>query len=49
MYPAAGVDGDDLVLISRTSVHGRDQHDADLVTFHRVRGFRALAMDLAPR
>jgi hypothetical protein len=49
MYPAAAVDGDDLVLISRTSVHGRDQHDADLVTFHRIRGFRALAMDLAPR
>ncbi len=49
MYPAALVDGEDLVVLSRTSVNGRDQHDADLATVHRVRGFRDLAMDLFPR
>jgi hypothetical protein len=48
MYPAADVDGGDLVFISRTSVDGRNQHDADQVTFHRVPRFRELAMDLMP-
>lgn len=46
MYPSAAVDGDDLILISRTSVNGQDQHNADLVTFHRVSNFRSLALDL---
>jgi hypothetical protein len=46
MYPSAAVDGDDLILISRTSVNGPDQHNADLVTFHRVPKFRSLALDL---
>ena len=46
MYPSADIDGPDLVLVSRTSRNGRDQHDADTVTFHRVRDFRSLAMDL---
>ena len=46
MYPSAVVDGDDLVLLSRTSRDSRDQHDADLCTIHRVRDFRSLAMDL---
>jgi hypothetical protein len=49
MYPCAVIDGDDIALISRTSVNGGTQHDADMVTFHRVRNFRALAMDLTPR
>ena len=46
MYPSAVVDGDDLVLLSRTSRDSRDQHDADLCTIHRVHDFRSLAMDL---
>ena len=46
MYPSAVVDGDDLVVLSRTTRDSGDQHDADLCTVHRVRGFRALAMDL---
>jgi len=49
MYPSAAIDEEDLVLISRTSEHGRDQHDADLCTFHRIRNFRNLAMDLRGR
>ena len=46
MYPSAVVDGEDLVVMSRTSRDSDDQHDADLVTIHRVRNFRELAMDL---
>ena len=46
MYPSAVVDGEDLVVLSRTSRDASDQHDADLCTIHRIRGFRHLAMDL---
>ena len=46
MYPSAVVDGEDLVVMSRTSRDSGDQHNADLVTVHRVRNFRDLAMDL---
>ena len=47
MYPSAVVDGDDLVVMSRTSRGSGDQHNADLVTVHRVHNFRELAMDLS--
>ena len=46
MYPSAAVDGDDLVVLSRSTRDSGDQHDADLCTIHRVRDFRTLAMDL---
>lgn len=46
MYPSAVVDGDDLMILSRTSRDSGDQHDADLCTIHRVEAFRDLAMDL---
>ena len=46
MYPSAVTDGDDLVILSRTSRDSGDQHDADLCTIHRVPNFRALALDL---
>ena len=46
MYPSAVVDGNDLVILSRSSRDSGDQHDADLCTIHRVRDFRSLAMDL---
>jgi hypothetical protein len=42
------IDGQDLLVLSRTSHDGRDQHDADLSTFHRVRDFRRLALNLYP-
>lgn len=48
MYPSAVIDGDDIALISRTSKNGPHKHDADLCTFHRIRDFRKLAMDLRP-
>lgn len=48
MYPSAVIDGEDIALISRTSKDARNQHDADLCTFHRIRNFRDLAMDLRP-
>ena len=46
MYPSAVFDGEDLVVLSRTSNNAADQHDADLCTIHRIRNFRDLAMDL---
>ena len=48
MDPSAVIDGDDIALISRTSKNGKNQHDADLCTFHRIRNFRKLAMDRRP-
>ena len=43
------IDGDDLLLLVRTSENGPNQHDADLMTFHRVRSFRSHARDLRGR
>ena len=48
MYPSFDIDGDDIVLISRSAINGRDQHDADTATFHRVSNFRQRAMNLYP-
>jgi hypothetical protein len=42
-YAAPLVDGDDLLFLSRTSRDAPNQHDSDLITFHRVRDFRRLA------
>jgi len=49
MYACPLIDGQDMLILSRTSRDGRDQHDADLCTFHRVRNFRSLALDLYPK
>jgi len=49
MYAAPLIDGDDMLIISRTSKDAPDQHDADLNTFHRVESFRSLALDLYPQ
>lgn len=43
-----GTGGNGLLILSRTSHDRRDQHDADLSTFHRARAFRRLAFDLYP-
>jgi hypothetical protein len=42
------IDGDDLVLVSRTGRDSGNQHDVDLATFHRIKRFRDLAVDLTP-
>ena len=47
-YAAPLIDGDDLLILSRTSRNASNQHDSDLVTFHRVKGFRNLALNLHP-
>lgn len=47
-YPHAIVDGDDLAIIARASINAPSQHDADHATFHRVRDFRRLALNLVP-
>lgn len=48
MYGKLAVDGDDLIVISRSSINAPNQHDADHATFHRVRNFRRLALNLVP-
>lgn len=49
-YPSMIIDGDDLALVSRTTFDAENytSHDADLVTFHRIRNFRSLAMNIFP-
>jgi hypothetical protein len=59
MYPSLVIDGDDLAILSRTSkryeglqAENRAKngfHDANFLTFHRVKDFRALALDIFPR
>jgi hypothetical protein len=49
MYARPVIDGDDLGIISRTSVDAPNQHDSDFATFHRVRDFRKLALNLVPQ
>ncbi len=46
MYASHIVDGDDLLVIARSSVDGQNRHDADYATFHRICNFRKLAMNL---
>lgn len=48
MYPSMDIDGDDLLILSRSSIHAHNQHDADQSTLHRVKNFRSLAFDLRP-
>ncbi len=47
-YPALTVDGQDLGIIARSNINGPNPHDADGATFHRVKNFRELAMNLHP-
>jgi len=49
MYPSMDIDGDDLVVLSRTARDSGHYHDADLATFHRIPNFRAQAIDIRPR
>jgi hypothetical protein len=48
MYARPVIDGDDLAIIARSSINAPNQHDADCATFHRVRNFRGLALQLVP-
>lgn len=43
MYPSMVLDGDDLVVLSRTGRESGHFHDANLSTFHRIKKFRPLA------
>lgn len=43
-YASMAVDGDDLVVLSRSGdARAKSAHDGNLITFHRVRAFRDLA------
>lgn len=41
-------DGPDLVVVSRTSWNGESYHNANLLTFHRIRGFRTVRPSDSP-
>jgi len=41
-YASQLIRGDDMLILSRTSAGGKDQHDTNLITLHRVEGFREL-------
>lgn len=41
-------DGDDLVVVSRTAWNARGYHDANYITFHRLKHFRTLTMEQSP-
>lgn len=45
-YASLLVRGADLLVLSRTSLGGRNQHDTNRITLHRVKRFRQLALDL---
>jgi hypothetical protein len=42
-YAAPCIDGEDLLLCARTALGAANQHDSNLITFHRVKDFRSLA------
>lgn len=46
-YTAPLIDGEDLLIVSRSS--DRHFHDNNMITFHRLKNFRSLAMDLKPQ
>ena len=48
-YVGPLIDGNDLLLLTRTSRDAANQHDSELVTLHRVKDFRSLAFDLYAR
>ncbi|MBI5689344.1 MAG: exo-alpha-sialidase [Verrucomicrobia bacterium] len=41
-------DGEDLIAVCRTSWNGLNYHDANFITFHRVRNFRTLTLSDSP-
>ncbi|MBV7335296.1 glycoside hydrolase [Chloroflexi bacterium TSY] len=47
-YASQLIVGEELLVISRTSQGGKNQHDTNLVTLHRIKDFRQLALELKP-
>ncbi len=47
-YAAQLIRGADLLVLSRTSQGGKNQHDTNLITLHRIENFRELALNLTP-
>ena len=44
-YASLVIDGEDLLVVSRSGdLEAKSTHDTDLITLHRVRGFRELAL-----
>ncbi|MCY3770737.1 MAG: sialidase family protein [Gemmatimonadetes bacterium] len=47
-YASQVISGNDLLVVARTARGGRNQHDTNLITLHRVKDFLDLALDLRP-
>jgi hypothetical protein len=47
-YVTPVIDGDDLIIASRSSIDAPNYHDNDTITFHRIKDFRKLADPLIP-
>jgi hypothetical protein len=47
-YCTPVIDGNDLLFVSRTAKHAKNQHDNDMITFHRVKNFRQSAVNPFP-
>ncbi len=47
-YTSQLIVGNDILILSRTSLKGLNQHDTNLITLHRINDFRSLALDLRP-
>ena len=48
-YASQVISGKDLMVVARTSSGGKNQHDTNLVTLHRIKNFRDFALDLRPQ
>jgi len=46
-YASQAIDGDDLLIVARTSEAGLNQHDTNRITLHRIGGFRQTALTLS--
>ncbi|MCF7855055.1 MAG: glycoside hydrolase [Candidatus Pacebacteria bacterium] len=47
-YCSLLIDGEDLLVVSRTAENAKNQHDNDKITFHRFPDFRSTAVNLVP-
>ncbi len=47
-YPDWQFDGDDIIAVCRTSWDGANYHDANYITFHRLKHFRTLTLADSP-
>lgn len=47
-YASLLIHDEELLVLSRTSQQGKNQHDTNMITLHKINNFRNLALDLEP-